>query len=376
MNFDFGEQEKAFCRKIKELFDWECRTALAKLTEGEIPEICERVRGWLGKLGKAGYLSIGMENSKNSVNLAAVQECLASFSPSLFLSVEVSARVFGRFLSDYGTTQQKSELLPPLEAGGIIGAVGLSEGGMSIENHAMNTAGVPTEEGVLVLGSKNHVVNAPIADWLAVVGSVNHRAAVFLVQRGAKGLVIGERLTTLGYQDMLISPILLENCQVPSKFVVGPFEEDAPIKALRRWEDQILTVAALGQMQRSFDTALKYAKTHHSGGKPIIAYQEIGFKLSEMLTVFQTAQLLAYRAAWMAENEDGEAHILSHCAKVFCTESAEEVASKAIQVLGIHGFVGGNPAEESYRDAKYLQVAGTSTEISRMKIGDGVLERI
>ena len=269
MNFDFGEQEKAFCRKIEELFDRESRAAAAKLTEGETPEIRERVRGWLGKLGKAGYLAFGMDNSKNSVNLVAVQECLASISPSLFLSVEASARAFGRFLLDYGTTQQKAELLPPLEAGGIIGAVGLSEGGMSIESHAMNTAGVPTEEGVLVLGSKNHVVNAPIADWLAVVGRVNRKAAVFLVQRGAKGLSIGERLTTLGYQEMLISPILLENCQVPSEFVVGPFEEDEPLKALRRWEDQILTVAALGQMKRSFDTALKYAKTHHSGGKSL-----------------------------------------------------------------------------------------------------------
>lgn len=113
-------------------------------------------------------------------------------------------------------------------------------------------------------------------------------------------------------------------------------------------------------MKRTFDAASKYAKSHVSGGKPIIAYQEIGFKLGEMLTLLQAAQLLAYRAAWMAESGDSEAGVLTHCAKVFCAESAEEVSSNALQILGGYGYVRGNPAEEGYRDAKYLQIAGTS----------------
>jgi len=128
-------------------------------------------------------------------------------------------------------------------------------------------------------------------------------------------------------------------------------------------------------MRRALDCASEYARAHKSGGKPIIAYQEIGFKLAEMLTLFQTAQLLAYRAAWMAETGDRETEILGHCAKVFCTESAEKITSAAMQILGQQGYLKGNPAEEGFRNAKYLQIAGTSTEISRVKIGDGVLER-
>ncbi len=126
-------------------------------------------------------------------------------------------------------------------------------------------------------------------------------------------------------------------------------------------------------MKRSLDAALTFARGHASGNKPIIAYQEVGFKLAEMVTLFQTSQLLAYRAAWMAEAGDREAAVLAHCAKVFCTESAEEVASHALQILGGQGYIRGNPAEGGYRDAKYLQIAGTSSEISRMKIADNVL---
>ncbi|MGD9077545.1 MAG: acyl-CoA dehydrogenase family protein, partial [Desulfobacteraceae bacterium] len=107
---------------------------------------------------------------------------------------------------------------------------------------------------------------------------------------------------------------------------------------------------------------------------PIIAYQEVAFRLAEMLTLLQTAQLLAYRAAWTDETGDREAQVLAHCAKVFCSESAEEVASSALQILGGKGYVQGNPAEEGYRNAKYLRIAGTSSEISRMKIADEVLK--
>jgi alkylation response protein AidB-like acyl-CoA dehydrogenase len=156
---------------------------------------------------------------------------------------------------------------------------------------------------------------------------------------------------------------------------MGPFEDDEPLRKVRTWEDEILTAASLGLMRSALDSASEYARAHTSGGKPIIAYQEIGFKLAEMLTLFQTAQLLAYRAAWMAETGERETETLIHCAKVFCTESAEKLASASMQVLGQHGYARGNPAEEGYRNAKYLQIAGTSTEISRVKIGDGVLER-
>jgi alkylation response protein AidB-like acyl-CoA dehydrogenase len=144
---------------------------------------------------------------------------------------------------------------------------------------------------------------------------------------------------------------------------------------VRSWEDEILTAAGLGLMRSALDSAAEYARVHKSGGKPIIAYQEIGFKLAEMLTLLQTAQLLAYRAAWMAETGDQEAELLGHCAKVFCAESAERITSASMQILGQHGYLRGHPAEEGFRNAKYLQIAGTSTEISRVKIGDSVLGR-
>ena len=287
--------------------------------------------------------------------------------------MEVTARIFGRLVAIYGTPDQKDEIIPSLKEGRIIGTVALSERGMNIENDPLVTLGVYNDDGFKVSGSKGHVVNGPIADWIAVAAKTGDGVVFFLIKKGSDGLSIDQRLTTLGYNGTAISAITLENCSVPSANVIGPFEGEEPVKSVRTWEDQILTAASLGQMQRSYDEAADYAKSHLSGGKPIIAYQEVGFKLAEMLTLLQTARLLAYRAAWMTEAGDSEAGVLAHCAKVFCTESAEEVASHALQILGGQGYIRGNPAEGGYRDAKYLQIAGTSSEISRMKIADEVL---
>ena len=373
MNFDYGETEKAFCEKIKGLFDADSRVVLANLESGDVNDIRDATMKWLMVLGQAGYLTPGLDDGKNNVGLTAIQESLAAISPSLYLTVEVTARIFGRLVAVYGTPDQKDEIIPSLQEGRLIGAVAISEDAMNIENDPLNTSAVNNDDGFLVSGSKGHVVNGPIADWIAVAAKRGDGLAFFLVKKETKGLVIGQRFSTLGYDGLTISRVSLENCPVLSNYIIGPFEGEEQLKTVRMWEDQILTASSLGLIKRSLNAALTFAKGHRSGNKPIIAYQEVGFKLAEMETLFQTARLLAYRAAWMAEAEDREAAVLAHCAKVFCAESAEEVASHALQILGGQGYLSGNPAEEAYRDAKYLQIAGTSSEISRMKIADGVL---
>jgi len=373
MNFDFGETEKAFCEKIRGLFDADSRAALANLESGDVNDIRDATMKWLMVLGEAGYLTPGLNDGKNSVGLTAIQESLSVISPALYLTVEVTARIFGRLVAVYGTPDQKDEIIPSLQEGRLIGAVAISEDAMNIENDPLNTSAVNNDDGFLVFGSKGHVVNGPIADWIAVAAKTGDGLAFFLVKKETEGLSIGQRLSMLGYGGLAVSRVSLENCPVQSNYIIGPFDGKEQLKTVRMWEDQILTVSSLGLIKRSLNAALTFAKGHRSGNKPIIAYQEVGFKLAEMVTLFQTARLLAYRAVWMAETGDREATVLAHCAKVFCAESAEEVASHALQILGGQGYLSGNPAEEAYRDAKYLQIAGTSSEISRMKIADGVL---
>lgn len=374
MNFDLGEKELSVAARIKDLFGTESKGFPVRWESRDLQETRDSLLQWLKRLGQAGYFDLGLRDGKNSAALVATRESLAALAPSLFLSLEVSTRLFGRLISVYGTSDHMDSFLPAVQEGRLIGAVGLSEAGMNIEG-SLETLAVPTGPDFLVSGAKGHVVNAPVADWIAVAGKTRGRLAFFLLRADSEGLSIGPRLSTSGYDGVAISPLSLKNCPVSSRRCLGPFEDDEPLRKVRFWEDEILTAASLGLMRRALDSALEYARVHKSGGKAIIAYQEIGFKLAEMLTLLQTAQLLAYRAAWMAETGDPEAELLGHCAKVFCAESAEWITSASMQVLGQHGYQRGHPAEEGFRNAKYLQISGTSTEISRVKIGDGVLGR-
>ncbi len=375
MNFDLGEEERSLCLKIEKLFGAESTPSLEGLESPDTGLARNTILERLQVLADIEYLSLGLDHGRNSILLTAAQESLAAVSPSLFLSVEVSTRIFGRLVALYGTPEQQNQLLAPLKKGLIIGAVALTENCTNIEDNPPETKGEPYKDFYKISGSKGPAINTPVADWLAVSGMAEENIALFIINRGEKGLSLGKRNNTLGFRGTATSAAYLEACVIPLDQVIGPFESMEPVLALRAWEDQVLTAAALGEMKRSFNAARDYAKTHMSGGKPIIKYQEISFKLAEMLTLLQTSRLMAYRAAWMDDTGHGDKQVLARCAKVFCSESAEQIASNALQILGNRGCIMGNPAEEGYRNAKHLQTHGTSTELSRMKIGDMVLER-
>jgi len=369
MNFDFSLAEQAMFKDIQD--------RLKEYVEGKNLETQDfsRVKDILAILGKTPYLKLGLETPEGygGVSLMGAMETLATLSPSLFLSVEMSTRLFGGLVASWGSNKQKERWLAPLMKGQLLGAVALSEDSMNVDNDPLKTTGTQDGDFLNVTGDKTYVVNGPVADRLAVVGLMNGRIALFILEQGAVGLAAGEPFSTLGYEGAAISRVSLNNCRIPMDQVIGPFEDRRVLDTLRLWENQIILGASLGLMKAAYESARDYAKTHRSGGKPIIAYQEVAFKLAEMLTLLQTSQLFAYRTAWTLETSPKEAESLMLCAKVFCTEAAEKVSGYSLQILAGSGFISGNPSEIAYRCAKYGQIAGTSTEISRVKIGDAAL---
>ncbi|MEW5733273.1 MAG: acyl-CoA dehydrogenase family protein [Thermodesulfobacteriota bacterium] len=368
MNLDFTKQEQEFIARVNGIFA-DYALEAGKRVEGYLPLILE-------KLAATDYLRLGLEKVEGLsglVPLTAAMEGFAAAYPSLFLSVELSTRVFGRAVARFGTGDQKARILSPLLSGKLVGALALSEAAMNVENEPLQTKAVKDGDSFVVSGYKGFVVNGPVADVTAVAAAVEGGLSLFFIPKGTPGLTLGEPLSTLGFEGAAICAVSLDNCRVPADAATAPVEPKSLLSALRVLENQVLAAAALGAMRASYEAARKHAKEHKSGGKPVIAFQEVGFKLAEMLTLLQTSELLAYRSAWTFEQNDKQAEDLSLCAKVFCAESAERVASSALQILSKTGFVTPNPAERAYRNAKLTQIAGTSSEIARMKIGDSEL---
>ncbi len=374
MNFDFNDKEQNFFKEITDLMQnfSKCKD----LDGNNLQETKQILNDALDRLSQTSYLNLCLKETQEldgSIVLMKAMEIIANISPSLLLSVEMSTRLIGRILSAWGNDHQKDLFLAPIINGKALGAVGLSEDTMNTENDSLKTEGTPDGDSVIVNGKKSYVVNAPVADWFAVVGKMGEDHVIFLIEKETQGLVIGEPISTLGYNGVSISSLSLDNCRIPETQVVNPSKGQKILTMLRQWENLIIMGASLGIMQSSFEEAKNHAKTHKSGGKPVIAYQEVGFKLSEMLTLYQTSQLFAYRAGWTMGNDKKADSSLTDCAKVFCTEAAEKVASCALQILGGTGYLSGNASESAYRCAKYGQIAGTSTEIARVKIGDNAL---
>jgi len=373
MNYDFSEKEQNFIKAVAE--------CIQPFADKAGPQDSDRAAGEqdLGRvlpvLAETGYTGVGCGSTGiGTQTLVAAMEHVAAAAPSLFLGLEMSSRVFGRAVAAWAQTPDLYDtVLTRIQSGRGLGAVALSEESMNTENQALETHGRREDGQVEVNGTKSFVINGPLADWIAVAGQFEDQGALFIIPRDTPGLTLGERFVTSGYEGAAICMLTLENCRVPATHVMVPANPDDLLPTLRLWENQVMIGASLGALKAAFETARDSAKINRTGGKPAIAYQAVAFKLSEMLTLYQTAQLLAYRAAWTCDTLPKEAESLIWCAKVFCTEAAEKVAGYALQILSSEGFLSGNPAERAYRNAKLGQIYGTSTEIARVKIGDQAL---
>ncbi|MDJ0720166.1 MAG: acyl-CoA dehydrogenase [Desulfobacterales bacterium] len=373
MNFDFTPEDQTLLDKL---------AVLAADLPGEdqlaADDILEARAGALGvleRLAAADYLALGVrpaDADKAVVSLAAT-ETLAAGARSAMLMAAVSTRMLGRAVAAWGDEGQQTQWLHPLVAGRRLGALALSETGLNIDNDPLKTAARREGDDFRLGGKKSFVINAPLADVIGVVGLFEKRPALFLVSGKAEGLRVGARTPTMGHDALWLADLQLADTRLDAASVIQlPADVDL-LDRLRLWENEILTAQALGLMRSTYETARDYAKSHRTGGKPIIAFQEVGFKLAEMLTLYQTAQLLAYRTVWTAAVDPKAARSLNWCAKVFATEAAEEVAGHALRILGKEGGHAGSQAAAAYRAVKLTQIAGTSTEIARVKIGDAAL---
>ncbi len=373
MNFDWTPQQSGLRGALMGLLDDEARARLEALETADETGIRETLTWWQTRAAKAGYLT----PAADQMALLAAQEELAAVSSACFLAVETSVRLFGGLIVRHAPSLVQADILPLLSGGRAIGAVAVSEPGDVKPVAGPRTTAVRDGDEYLVTGRKDFVTNGPVADYVAVSAEVEGRPAVCIFEPGSppEGFRRGARLETMGQRGLAVCGVEMDRARVPASRVLGPFDGDGPLQDLRASQDLILSVAALGMMRRVIDEVNGYCRTYHRGGKPIYAHQEVRFKLADMVTLFQTARLLTCRAAWLSAIGDREARTVLDCAKVFSAESAERLASLALQIEAGQGFLSGTVVERAWRDAKYAALAGTTSERSRMGIADAVLRR-
>ncbi|WP_263141582.1 acyl-CoA dehydrogenase family protein [Pseudomonas sp. RIT-PI-AD] len=273
----------------------------------------------------------------------------------------------------YGSDEQKRAWLPDLAAGKVIGCFCLTEPQAGSEAHNLRTRAV-LENGEWVLdGAKQFVSNGKRAQ-LAIVFAVTDPElgkkglSAFLVPTDTPGFVVDRSEHKMGIKASDTCAITLEGCRIPEANLLGPRGKGLAI-ALSNLEGGRIGIAAqaLGIARAAFEAALGYARERVQFGKPIQEHQSVANMLADMHTRLNAARLLILHAARLRSAGQPCLSEASQ-AKLFASEMAEWVCSKALQIHGGYGYLEDYPVEKYYRDARITQIYEGSSEIQRLLI--------
>lgn len=276
-------------------------------------------------------------------------------------------------LLNYGTPAQQEAWLPDLAAGRAIGCFALTEPQAGSEAHNLRTRAV-LENGEWVLnGAKQFVSNAKRAQ-LAIVFAVTDPElgkkglSAFLVPTDTPGFKIERMEHKMGIRGSDTCAVTLDNCRIPEANLLGPRGKGLAI-ALSNLEGGRIGIAAqaLGIARSAFEAALTYARERTQFGVALTEHQSVANMLADMHTRLNAARLLVLHAARL-RTEGVPCLSEASQAKLFASEIAEDVCSKAVQIHGGYGYLEDYPVERLYRDARITQIYEGTSEIQRLVI--------
>jgi alkylation response protein AidB-like acyl-CoA dehydrogenase len=273
-----------------------------------------------------------------------------------------------------GTDEQKSRYLPRLASGEWIAAYALTEAGSGSDSAAMRTQAKRDGEEYVLNGSKRFITNAGVAGLYTVFAKTDpdggHAGiSCFIVEADAPGFEIGRLEPKMGIKGSTTGELFFNDCRVPAGNLVG--EEGEGFKIAMRILDRSrpgIAAQALGIAQGATDYALEYAKSRETMGEPIAEHQLVAGKLADMETQCEAARGLLYKAGLMMDEDAPGLTKVSAMAKLFCSDTAMDVTTDAVQILGGYGYIKEYPVERMMRDAKITQIYEGTNEIQRLVI--------
>ena len=305
----------------------------------------------------------------------AVEE-LARVCGSTAVTLSAHTSLAGWPVFKFGTEEQKQKYLRPMAEGAKIGAYCLTESGSGSDAGGMKTIATKDGDDYILNGSKIFITNGGVADIYIVIALLDPKdrrsTTAFIVESDFEGFKVGKEEHKMGIRASATTEIIFENCRVPKENILGAEGEGFKVamKTLDGGRNGI-AAQAVGIAQGALDAAVEYAGQRVQFGKPISANQGISFKLADMATAIEASRLLTYQAAWL-ETEGLPYGQASAMAKLMAGDTAMNVTTEAVQVLGGYGYTKEYPVERFMRDAKITQIYEGTQEIQRMVIARGL----
>ncbi len=333
----------------------------------------------MGALGLMGMLVPDEYGGADAGHLAyalAMEEISAGdVGTASAMSVNNSLVCVG--LAGFGSEDQKERFLKPLAQGKILGAFGLTEPHTGSDASALRSRAVLDGNSFILNGSKQFITNGAKADVALVIAVTDPEAgkkgmSCFIVPTDTPGYTVLKIEEKLGQRAHDTCQLVFEDIRLTPDLMLGEPGQGYRI-ALSNLESGRIAIAsqALGAARAAYEAALAYAKERETFGKPIIEHQAVSFRLADMATEIEAARLLTHHAARLS---DAGLPCIKEAsmAKLYASEMAERVCSKAIQTFGGYGYLSDFPVERYWRDVKVCQIYEGTSDVQRIVIGRAI----
>ena len=331
--------------------------------------------GFLGMLVPEEYGGSGLGYHEY---VAMVQE-ISKVDPSIGLSIAAHNSLCTNHILKFGSESQKSRWLPKLASGEWIGAWGLTEHNTGSDAGGMNSTAVKDGDHWVLNGTKNFITHGISADVAVVIFRTgekgdSHGMTAFVIERGTPGFSSGKKEDKLGMRASETAELIFDQCIVPDENRLGELGEGF-IHSMRILDGGRISIAALslGIARGAYEAALKYSKERVQFGKPINSFQGISFKLAEMATQIEAAELLTQNASQLI-NQGKKMTKESAICKLFASEACVSIANEAVQIFGGYGYSKEFPVEKFYRDSKLCTIGEGTSEIQKVVIAKQILK--
>ena len=290
--------------------------------------------------------------------------------------------MFAYVLQSFGTAEQRERYLPAMARGEHRAALCLTEPHAGSDTQRIKTTARRDGDHYVVNGSKMFITNARTATVFSTLVKTDpeadppHRGMSLFAAEPGPGLTVGRDIGKLGYKGIETCEVTFEDFRVPAANLIGGEEGRGLQCVLSGLEVGRINIAAraVGVARAAFEDAIRYAQQRETFGKPIAEHQAIQLKLAEMGTKLEASRLLVRQAAAMKDRGE-RCDLEAGMAKLFASETCQEVTLEAMRILGGYGYTTEFRVERYYRDAPLMIIGEGTNEIQRLVIARALLKR-
>jgi alkylation response protein AidB-like acyl-CoA dehydrogenase len=379
MNFELNENQLMIQQMVRDFAAKEIKPHLIDWDRDEhFPVDVMKKLGELGLLGIFVPEEYGGSGFTYDEYVTTLIE-LGKVCGGIGLSVAAHNSLCTGHIYYHGSEEQKKKYLPKLASGEFIGAWGLTEPNTGSDAMRMKTTAVKDGNEWVINGAKNwitHGLSGDVAVVLVRTGELldSRGITAFIVEKGTPGFSAVKIKDKLGVRASETAELIFDNVRVPEENVIGELGQGF-IQSMQILDGGRISIAALscGIARGAYEASVKYAKEREQFGKPIAHFQGISFKLADMATKVQAAELLTFNAASL-KNNNKKLTKEGAFAKYFSSEVAVECGNEAVQVMGGYGYTKEYPAEKFLRDAKLMTIGEGTSEIQKLVISREILK--